>query len=69
MMCLCVSVNLSAGAQGGQRLGVLLELELQVDANHLLWVLGTELVRTVLVLTPRAFSPALWSLVTPLVGA
>lgn len=40
---MCVSMHVSAGANRGQRHGVLQELESQVVENHLLLVLGTEL--------------------------
>jgi hypothetical protein len=37
-------MHVTAGAHGGQKQQISLELELQVVVRHLVWVLGTELI-------------------------
>lgn len=42
-VCLCEYVQVSAGAQGGQRWQISLELGLEMVISHTVWVLGLKL--------------------------
>lgn len=42
-VCLCEYVQVSAGAQGGQRWQISLELGLEMVISHTVWVLGVKL--------------------------